>query len=512
MSEATSTDQQAVGEPERLHPLFLLTGLGGSLRGLAGGYAAIAYLGVSGRLTEALLAALALLVAVGIGILLYWTRFQFVVGDSDIRIDSGILSRTHRSIPFDRIQDVDISQGPLARLAGLARVSFETGGASGSGKDEGVLHAISLRRAEEIRQRIRAHRSTPAELQPAEGPEPGPVYALGTRRLVLAGIFNFSLAVFAGLFGLTQTAGDALGFDPLNRGFWQRLLSASSPLLAFVLAHRTAAVAAGLVLLLLVGLATGIVRTLLRDFGFRLDRAATGLRRRRGLLTRTDVTLPVRRAQAAVIATGPLRSALGLCELRLQTLASDDGGKGDHVLAPLATGPEVEAILAELGWRPLPDGIAWKRVSKAYVWVRAAVFAPVVLAASAQVAVIALYPGGDGAAAPAAAMLLPTLVLATVLGIPLLLRWLGWHRTGYALDGDRLLVRSGWWRRRILVLPLRRIQSIDLTENILTRLFGTASLLFGVAGGRAGFGLHRIEALPRETARALRRELLSPVQ
>ena len=33
-----------------------------------------------------------------------------------------------------------------------------------------------------------------------------------------------------------------------------------------------------------------VLRTVLREFGFRLDRTGSGLRRRRGLLTRTDVT------------------------------------------------------------------------------------------------------------------------------------------------------------------------------------------------------------------------------
>ena len=46
----------AVGPPERLHPLFLVTGLGKSLRGMAGAYAAVGYLGVSGRLGSALFA------------------------------------------------------------------------------------------------------------------------------------------------------------------------------------------------------------------------------------------------------------------------------------------------------------------------------------------------------------------------------------------------------------------------------------------------------------------------
>jgi putative membrane protein len=94
-----------------------------------------------------------------------------------------------------------------------------------------------------------------------------------------------------------------------------------------------------------------------------------------------------------------------------------------------------------------------------------------------------------------------------VLGLAILTRWLSWRRTGYALDDDRLLVRSGWWRRRIVILPLSRIQSIDLYESFVSRRFGVSTLRLGVAGGR-GFSAHVVPAIPRETARALRRELL----
>ena len=39
---------QAVGAPERLHPLYLVTGLGRGLRQMIGGYAAIGYLAATG--------------------------------------------------------------------------------------------------------------------------------------------------------------------------------------------------------------------------------------------------------------------------------------------------------------------------------------------------------------------------------------------------------------------------------------------------------------------------------
>ena len=494
MSEATSPDDRAVGPPERLHPLFLLGGLTRSLRSLAGAYALIAWLAFTKGAWLAVLAALALLLFGLIGVVIYWTRFEFRVGADEIRIDHGIVSRTHRSIPFDRIQDVDITQGPLQRLLGLAKVTFETGGGSaGRHAEEGALQMITLERAEQIRVLVRSRGQRAATVPAASAAESvgdGPVYAMSFSRLLLAGTFNFSLAVLGVLFGLTQTVGDTAGFDPLSESFWRSALSAEDPVARYAEQHRAAAAIAGALLLVLIGFATGLVRTIIREFGFRLDRTDVGLRRRRGLFTRTDVTLPVRRAQAVVVGTGPVRDRFGWRELKLQSLARDEDGKGDHVLAPLAKDGEVDAILAQLGWRRLAVSAPWQPISLAYVSAFAIALSPLFLAAAVQA--LFVWP----LAVPYGAGLLAVIAL----------RWLAWRRTAFALDDDRLLIRGGWWRRSLTILPVAKIQSIDLSENFITRWFGTATLRFGVAGG--GSTGHSIPAIPRAAARELRDELL----
>jgi putative membrane protein len=354
-----------------------------------------------------------------------------------------------------------------------------------------VLQAIRLERAEQLRTLVRARRTHAASVElDAETLELPPIYQMTLRRLLLAGTFNFSLAVLAGLFGLTQTLGDVIGFDPFSRSFWLTVLSAGGPIRDYILAHRLATAAAGLVLLVLLGVVTGIIRTALTDFGFRLDRTGVGLRRRRGLFTRTDVTLPVSRAQAAVIATGPVMDRLRWREVRVQSLAKDEGSKGSHVLAPLARDAEVDRIIGELGWQPLPSRVAWTRVSPEFVIVLAVALSPLFLIAIGNLLFNPIVGGP---------------FLAALLGA-LGLRWLAWRRTGYSVDGDRILVRTGWWGRRITVLPALKIQSVDLRENFISRAFGIAWLQFGVAGG--GMTGHSIPAIPRGEARKLRDLLL----
>ena len=473
--------------------MFLLKGLTGSLRGLAGLYAFLGYLAFSGQWRLGIVSAVGFLIFGIVGGFLYWRRFEYRVGQSEIRIDSGILNRRHRSIPFERIQDADITQGPLDRLLGIAQVKFETGGGSGGqNAEEGVLQAITLRRAHEIRELIRSRRAgtMAAAVEETDAGQP-PVYAMDMRRLAIAGVFNFSLAVFAGLIGVTQTFGDAIGFDPFSRRFWRGLLAASEPLQQFAMAHQLIVVAAGSTLMILVGVATGFIRTALLEYGFRLDRTETGLRRRRGLLTRTDVTLPLKRAQAAVVSTGPVREAFGWKELSLKSLASDEKGRRAHVVAPLAHDGEVDHLLTELGWRAIPARPGWQHVSKAYVAAFALSLTPLLVPLAAQ------------------AIFMPP--AAIVFGAGLLgavgLRWLAWFRTAYAIDGDRVLIRSGWWRRKLLVLPFARIQSADISENFVSRWFGTSTLRLGVAGGSVAGEI--IPAIPSGVARQLREVLLS---
>jgi putative membrane protein len=241
------------------------------------------------------------------------------------------------------------------------------------------------------------------------------------------------------------------------------------------------------------GLATGVSRTVLRDYRFRLDRTGTGLRRRRGLLTLTDVTVPVCRVQAAIIGSGPLRDHFGWSELKLQSLAKDEGTKGDHTVAPLARREEIAVILGELEWRPVDPSVEWSSISPVYAWGFTAGAGLLLVPVFIQ-SLVMPWVGAAGA-------LVVTALIAT--------RWLSWRRFGYALDGDRLLIRSGWWRRRELILPLTSIQSADITENIFSRRFGTASLTLGVASGR-GYSSHGIPALNREIARTLRGQMLYP--
>ena len=82
---------------------------------------------------------------------LAWSRWAWLIRERDLMIASGVIFRSVMSIPLCRVQHVDVQQGPIERVFGLARVNIYT--ASGSGAD-GVIPGIELADAEALRDRL----------------------------------------------------------------------------------------------------------------------------------------------------------------------------------------------------------------------------------------------------------------------------------------------------------------------------------------------------------------------
>ena len=88
-------------------------------------------------------------------------------------------------------------------------------------------------------------------------------------RLLLFGVFNFSLIYIAGLFALLQAFDDVLarwlGFDIYDPARWLGLFGERLPD-----RFTAGAIAAVLGLAVLLGVVAGVARTVARDFGYRL--------------------------------------------------------------------------------------------------------------------------------------------------------------------------------------------------------------------------------------------------
>lgn len=77
----------------------------------------------------ALYAAIAILTIGGFGLVHYrYAIYHYRVNETDIEIQKGFFFRRLTAIPIDRIQNVDLDQGPLLQLFHLQKVVLVTGG------------------------------------------------------------------------------------------------------------------------------------------------------------------------------------------------------------------------------------------------------------------------------------------------------------------------------------------------------------------------------------------------
>lgn len=402
--------------------------------------------------------AAALLAAAMVALVLPWLRwraFTYRIGAAEVTIEQGLLQRSRRTIPLERIQDVSIEQGVSGRLLGLARVKIETGGGVA---DEGLLDGVGLSEARRLRGLLQGVAVAPADDHAAEDT---PLFAMGFGRVLLLGLFNFSLLWLAALFGIVQKFDDLLGFD------W--------PALADIAEHEGAALwsfqlgAALLGVVLVLALVSGLVRAIVRYSGFRLTHKDGRFRAQRGLFARSDTIILDRRIQLALVRSGAVRRWLGWQSLQFQTLGGSEGPSGLLEAAPLARGDEIAPILAAAGLPHFAQqgliGVGGRHG---------------VATAVRRALPIAIGFGVAGVFAPWAWLGLTLLVPVVAVSLPAARR----HR--YALRDQELQVRRGVLTQRAWLLPYRSVQVVRLRQGPLQRLLGVATVLPDTAGAGSG--------------------------
>jgi putative membrane protein len=487
-------------EPRHTAPLGVALGALGAIRSAVIPAIAIAFSGIggSGRLWVAIGVGLA---AAAIGVAMSyigWRRTTYTIGETDIRVDSGVLSRAARSVPFERIQDVSLEAKPLPRLLGLVAVKFETGA---GGADDLALAYLTKAEGERLRQLVRERReeevaasADPAD--PAAAPaadEQGEVlYALTPGRLLTFGLFEFSLAVFAVLGGALQYVDNVTDLDVWNVDLWYGWLKEQGSTVATLGPYAQALGAvAGVFGLLVIGSVTGVVRTVLRDWGFTLTRSPRGFRRQRGLLTRTDVVMPVHRVQGLVIGTGLLRYRFGWHSLSVVSLAQDAESES-HVVAPFARMDEIAPIVRAAGFR-LPDESApWHRASKQHRTDKAILDAAIFVLAAIPTAIFA----------PFGLFLIPLGLAVLTVGANLY----AWEFRRHAIDDAQVYASRGFLSPTQTIATRLKLHSVEIVQGPLARLRGYATVHLGLAGGSFA-----IAGVPLHEARALRAKVLATI-
>jgi putative membrane protein len=255
-----------------------------------------------------------------------------------------------------------------------------------------------------------------------------------------------------------------------------------------------------LLALAVLGLVTGVGRTVLRDYRFRLEETPKGLRRRRGLLTKTDVVMPIHRVQALKVTTGILRRRWGWHGLGVVSL-SQDAKSGNHVVVPFAKLDEIAPVVGVTGFELPAADVDWQRSSPKHKLDQALLgIVPFSLAAVASVAI------GNLADAPGPWHLWVTAGFGAAAVFVALRENFLWHHDRTALNARHIFAQHGWLAPKLDIASRVKLQSVEISQGPLARRRGYANLTFGVAGGTLA-----IAGVPLNEARAIRQAVLDSI-
>ncbi|HEU4847303.1 MAG TPA: PH domain-containing protein, partial [Rubrobacteraceae bacterium] len=362
---------------------------------------------------------------------LSWRATTYEVAGGVFRLRWGVVQKNERAVPLDHIQSVDTVQGIIQRLFNVVEVRIETAG-GGASEPDASLAALDRADAEALRREIAGSRREPVETETAG---PTVVRKLGTRDLLIAGATSGQIGVALSLIAVASQLFDNF----LSQNLAQRLIETFAP----------RSVTTALLYVFILGLVAWLLAiggTVLAHTGFTLSRDGDFLYIRRGLLERREATIPLARIQAVRIVEGLLRQPFGLASLRVESAGYGQDAGVSTTLFPLLPRKEVHRLLLEVAPEfavAPPLNALPRRALRRYVFRSTVPFLFLISAAT-----LFSHLVFDLAAWVFAALLL--LLPAALYGR------LRYRDAGWALEEDRLVVRSRLLGRTTAIAPRRR--------------------------------------------------------
>lgn len=418
----------------------------------------IGNLGLTGWLKWAVWAVVALVLLAATWGILSWRRFTYRVEDGELRIEHGVLIRSRRFIPQERIHSIDLVESVLHRIFGVVSVRVET---AGGGEPEGLLAAVSRTDAEELR-RLLNEKYVAVNAEDVDRDSTTFVRRITNRELLIAGATSGSIGIAFSLAGGAVSLIDDLlpnidVFAQIDR---------------FVGSGTTATVIGTMALIaLIIAWLVAIIFTVVTYGRFQIKRIGNDLVIERGLLERRRSTIPLARIQAIRMVEGILRQPFGFATLHVESAGYGKEDGESTVLFPLLRKQEVDQFIhetvpefarTEAELKRLPQRARPRAIIRLLI--------PVTVVAAAVS--VFFFPWG--------LLSLVLFPLAVTYG------WLRYRDAGWFVTCDRVVMRWRGLARTTAIVTKRRIQSSGISQSLFQRRKNLATFWVQVASGSTG--------------------------
>ncbi|WP_353816150.1 PH domain-containing protein [Agromyces sp. SYSU T00266] len=431
----------------------------------------------------ALLGLVVVIALVVLGFWFAWRMHTFRVTGEALEVRSGILFRSHRSARLDRIQGINVARPVFARLFGAAKLDVSVAGQSGNvdlsylgSAQADRLRGDLLRLASGARREEAAigggEGAAGTDAAPGGQPLPGAPSAVDRAGAVVGRRVDEFLAPEL---DPDLAPPESVVRLPLARVIASALLGGSMIWLVAIIVIIVVALSTGTLWMLFtfIPAAIGVVSYLWSRItgSLRYSIAGTrdGVRIGSGLLSTANQTIPPGRVHAIEASQWLLWRAFGWWTVRVNVAGQSVSQAGDAarrtLVLPVGTADDVRRVIGLLA----PDAVD-----------------DLVPLLDAGLAGTGPAPGFTSAPRRAA-----------------WIRPFSWRRIGLAVPGGTAVLRSGWLLRRLVLVPLARMQSVAVAAGPVRRGLGLESLrIHTVAGPIAPEvpALDRIDATAAFTA------------
>lgn len=455
----------------------------------------------NGFVVWALLGLLALLVVLIGAFWVVWRFQQFRITDEHVEVRKGIVFRSQRRAPLDRVQGVNLTRPFPARLIGMAKLEVV-----GAGSDANVpLEYLSTSRAEAVRGDIlrlasgaRAARDARLGRGPAGGAAGMPGASPVARAHQLAGEVGAGVTGLIEGVDLADVAPESVVKIPTGRLVGSQLIAGVVWFAFFVVIFAVVMITmipvaagnadgGGWMILLGAGLGTGIPLVITtvavvwsqisKSLRYSIAPTPDGVRITYGLFTTVTETIPPGRVFAVEVTQGLLWRPFGWWIVRINRMSGKSAAQQAssstqqfNVVLPVGTRADVERVLSLI----LPDfpvhdvPLLWEH----------------------------------GILGPQSADPYTTMARRAWWRRPV-----SWRRHGFALTDYALLLRRGRVWRKLAVFPLARLQGFSVAQGPIDRMQRVAwaqahSILGPISGQVVGIERDALVELLTSASRA----------
>lgn len=418
-----------------------------------------------------------LLLFLVMGVMNYWF-YRFRVGANRIEIKQGVFKKSHIDLPFERIQNVKLSQPLYYRINDYSCIELDT---AGSAKQEAKIVALKTHVAEEFKLKIL---ETANELQTDEKVageiinKASNEVILNRRRmrdLVIHGLTNNRIWIFLGALAPFYNAiSDVLAQFFESIGFDAEAYFSIETQAWWELGLHVLSIA---MLIMLIVVLLSVVGAILMFYKYTLSKTSDRYIRRSGLLTKHEVSMKLSRIQIMVQAQDWLDLVLGRVNLSFEQNTSGAANatkSGQHMsnklLVPSVTVDESRALMQDAMPTQKLGEQTFMPISKRYI-LRSFLFIAFPIAALVFIAMFQKEP-------------ITALVSAfIVLGFITALSVIRWKRWGYSYDNEYFYLRKGFLGVDYYCFPMHKVQQVQLKQNIFIRQYRLATLKIVLASG-----------------------------